>query len=51
MEEGREAKGILQDRRDHGFDCGLGLAVITMLHKRVFNTVKKRKLEWISGSQ
>jgi hypothetical protein len=40
MEEGRESKGPLRDRRDHGFDCGLGLAVITMLHRRVFERLR-----------
>ena len=45
LEEGREAKSPLGDRRDHGFDCGLGLAVITMLHKRVFDVVKTTKIE------
>ena len=51
IEEGREAKGPLRDRRDHGFDCGLGLAVITMTHHRVFDTARTRKIEWIQGSQ
>ena len=51
MEEGREPKGPPKDRRDHGFDCGLGLAVITMLHRRVFNAAKTAKIEWMQGSQ
>jgi hypothetical protein len=51
MEEGREAKGPLKDRRDHGFDCGLGLAVITMTHRRVFDASKTKKIEWLQGSQ
>ena len=51
MEEGRESKAPLRDRRDHGFDCGLGLAVITMTHHRVFDTARTRKIEWIQGSQ
>jgi hypothetical protein len=45
MEEGREAKDPLRDWRDHGFDCGLGLAVITMVHRRVFDAAKTRKIE------
>ena len=45
MEEGREAKGPLRDRRDHGFDCGLGLAVITMVHRRVFDASKTKRIE------
>jgi hypothetical protein len=51
MEEGREAKGPLKHRRDHGFDCGLGLAVITMTHRRVFDASKTKKIEWLQGSQ
>jgi hypothetical protein len=51
MEEGREAKGPLRDRRDHGFDCGLGLAVITMTHRGVFDSTKTHKIEWLQGSQ
>jgi hypothetical protein len=51
MEEGREAKGPPKERRDHGFDCGLGLAVITMTHRRVFDSSKTKKIEWLQGSQ
>jgi hypothetical protein len=51
MEEGRESKGPLRDRRDHDFDCGLGLTVITMVHRRVFDDVKTSKIEWMQGSQ
>ncbi len=51
MEEGRETKGPLRDRRDHGFDCGLVLAVITMTHRRVFDTSKTKKIECLQGSQ
>jgi hypothetical protein len=51
MEEGREAKGPLKERREHGFDCGLGMAVVTMIHRRVFDTSKTRKIEWLQGSQ
>jgi hypothetical protein len=51
MEEGREAKGPLKERRDHGFDCGLGLAVITMTHRRAFDSSKTKKIEWLQGSQ
>ena len=51
MEEGRESKAPLRDRRDHGFDCGLGLAVITMVHRGVFDATKTCKIEWMQGSQ
>jgi hypothetical protein len=51
MEEGHESKGPLRDRRDHDFDCGLGLTVITMVHRRVFEDVKTSKIEWMQGSQ
>ena len=51
MEEGRESKDPLKDRRDHGFDCGLGLAVITMTHRRVFDASKTKRIEWLQGSQ
>ena len=47
MKEGHESKGPSKDRRDHGFDCGLGLVVITMLHRRVFDTAKTIKIEWM----
>jgi hypothetical protein len=42
--EGREAKGPLKYRRDHGFDCGLGVAVIIMAHRRVFDVSKTKKI-------
>ncbi len=45
MEEGHETKDPLRDRRDHDFDCGLGLTVITMIHRRVFDASKTRKIE------
>ena len=51
MEEGYESKVPLKDRCDHGVDCGLGLVVITLLHRRVFDSSKTSKIEWIQGSQ
>jgi hypothetical protein len=29
----------------------LGMAVVTMIHRRVFDTSKTRKIEWLQGSQ
>jgi hypothetical protein len=51
MEEGHETKDPLKERRDHGFDCGLDLAVITMTHRRVFDASKTKEIEWMQGSQ
>jgi hypothetical protein len=51
MEEGRESKDPPKDSRDHDFDCGLGLVVITMFHRRVFDVTKTTKIKWMEGSQ